>query len=46
MAKVIIIGAGFAGYTVALYLGSALGKKHEITMVNKYDYFLFISLLI
>ena len=46
MAKVIIIGAGFAGHTAALYLGSALGKKHEITVVNKYDYFLFIPSLI
>jgi sulfide:quinone oxidoreductase len=46
MAKVIIIGAGFAGHTAALYLGSALGKKHEITVINKYDYFLFIPSLV
>ena len=46
MAKVVIIGAGFAGHTAALYLGSALGKKHDITVVNKYDYFLFIPSLI
>jgi len=42
MAKVVIIGAGFAGHTAAMYLGDALGKKHEITVVNKYDYFGFV----
>jgi sulfide:quinone oxidoreductase len=39
MAKVVVIGAGFAGHTAALYLGDELGKSHEITMINKYDYF-------
>lgn len=39
MASVVIIGAGFAGHTAALYLGDELGKKHKITVVNKYDYF-------
>ena len=33
MAKVVIIGAGFAGHTAALYLGDKLGKKHTVTMV-------------
>lgn len=42
MAKVVVIGAGFAGHTAALYLGHYLGKKHEITVVNKYDYFGFV----
>ncbi len=46
MAKVVIIGAGFAGHTAALYLGSALGKDHQITVINRYDYFLFIPSLI
>lgn len=46
MAKVVVIGAGFAGHTAALYLGSALGKDHEVTVINKYDYFLFIPSLI
>jgi sulfide:quinone oxidoreductase len=31
MAKVVIVGAGFAGHTVALYLGAELGKDHEIS---------------
>ncbi len=39
MAKVVVIGAGFAGHTAALYLGDELGKSHEITVINKYDYF-------
>ena len=39
MTKVVVIGAGFAGQTAALYLGSALGKKHDITVINKYDIF-------
>lgn len=46
MAKVAIIGAGFAGHTAALYLGRHLGRKHEITVINKYDYFLFIPSLV
>jgi sulfide:quinone oxidoreductase len=42
MAKVAIIGAGFAGHTAALYLGDALGKDHEITMINRYHFFSYI----
>jgi len=42
MAKIAIIGAGFAGHTAALYLGSKLGKKHEVTMINKFDFFGFV----
>ncbi len=46
MAKVAIIGAGFAGQTAALYLGDALGKDHEITMINMSDRFLFVPSLV
>ena len=42
MAKVAIIGAGFAGHTAAMYLGDALGKNHEITMINKFEHFYYI----
>ncbi|NCC33870.1 MAG: NAD(P)/FAD-dependent oxidoreductase, partial [Chloroflexia bacterium] len=42
MARVVIIGAGFAGHTAALYLGAQLGKRHTITVVNRYDYFGFV----
>nr|MBP7688428.1 FAD-dependent oxidoreductase [Thermoflexales bacterium] len=46
MAKVVIIGAGFAGHTAAMYLGSVLGKQHEITMINQSDRFLFVPSLV
>ena len=46
MAKVVIIGAGFAGQTAALYLGSALGKDHEITLVNRSGRFLYVPSLV
>lgn len=42
MAKVVIVGAGFAGHTAALYLGNKIGKKHEITVVSNRDQFGFI----
>ena len=42
MAKIVIIGAGFAGHTAALYLGNALGKDHDVTMINKFEYFSYI----
>ena len=41
MSKVAIIGAGFAGQTAALYLGSALGRDHEITVINRSGRFLY-----
>ncbi len=39
MAKVVVIGAGFAGHTAALYLGSKLGKQHEVTVMSNRDVF-------
>ena len=42
MAKVAIIGAGFAGQTAALYLGDALGAEHEITVVNRLKSFSYV----
>lgn len=42
MANVVIVGAGFAGHTAALYLGEVLGKNHNITVVNRQDYFAYI----
>ena len=41
MSKVAIIGAGFAGQTAALYLGSALGRDHEISVINRSARFLY-----
>ena len=46
MAKIAIIGAGFAGHTAALYLGNAIGKDHEITMINMSDRFLYVPSLV
>jgi sulfide:quinone oxidoreductase len=46
VAKVVIIGAGFAGHTAAIYLGNKLGRDHEITMINKYKYFLYLPSLV
>lgn len=42
MANVVIIGAGFAGHTAALYLGKHLGRKHKITVINKFAEFSYI----
>jgi sulfide:quinone oxidoreductase len=42
MAKVAIIGAGFAGQTAALYLGDALGAEHEITVINRLKTFSYV----
>ncbi len=42
MAKVAIIGAGFAGQTAALYLGDALGSEHEITVINRLKDFSYV----
>ena len=46
MARIVILGAGFAGHTAAVYLGNRLGKDHEITVVNKYSYFCYLPSLI
>lgn len=42
MSKIVIIGAGFAGHTAALYLGDALGKNHDITVINRYEHFYYV----
>lgn len=42
MAKIAILGAGFAGHTAALHLGHRLGRNHEFTVVNRIDRFSFI----
>lgn len=39
MARVAIIGAGFAGQTAAMYLGDALRTGHEVTVINRLDQF-------
>ena len=42
MARVAILGAGFAGHTAALYLGSKLGKGHQVTVVNRLETFSYV----
>ncbi len=46
MAKVVIVGAGFAGHTTAMYLGQALGRDHDITVINMSDRFLYVPSLV
>jgi sulfide:quinone oxidoreductase len=42
MAKIVVLGAGFAGHTAALYLGSRLGRKHKVTVMSNRDVFAYI----
>lgn len=42
MAHVVILGAGTGGMPCAYELREALGKEHEITMINERDYFQFV----
>ncbi len=46
MAKVCVIGAGFAGHTAALYLGDKLGRDHEVTVINRSPDFVYIPSLV
>ena len=42
MAHVVILGAGTGGMPCAYELREALGKEHDVTMVNERDYFQFV----
>jgi sulfide:quinone oxidoreductase len=42
MTRVVVLGAGFAGHTAALYLAHKLGRNHEITVVNRIPKFSYI----
>lgn len=46
MAKICVIGAGFAGHTAAMYLGDKLGRNHEVTVINRSENFVFIPSLV
>lgn len=37
MARIVILGAGISGHTVARYLGKWIGKKHDIVVVSPND---------
>jgi len=41
MAKIVVIGTGLAGHTAVLYLGKKLGKNHSVTVINKYNIFVY-----
>ena len=43
--RVVIVGAGFAGYNAARELSRAAGASTEITVINSTDYFLYLPLL-
>jgi NADH:ubiquinone reductase (H+-translocating) len=45
MPRVVIVGAGFAGYRAARSLRRRLGEQYEIVLVNPTDYFLYLPLL-
>ncbi|MEV6489145.1 NAD(P)/FAD-dependent oxidoreductase [Actinoplanes sp. NPDC051633] len=45
MARVVIVGAGFAGYRAAQALHRTLGAEAEIVLINPTDYFLYLPLL-
>jgi NADH dehydrogenase len=43
--RVVIVGAGFAGYNAARELSRLAGASIEITVINPTDYFLYLPLL-
>jgi sulfide:quinone oxidoreductase len=42
MAHIVVLGAGTGGMPAAYELREALGKEHDITVVNERDYFQFV----
>ncbi|MEC1715907.1 NAD(P)/FAD-dependent oxidoreductase [Schinkia azotoformans] len=46
MANVVILGAGFAGQTAALYLRKKLTKDHQVTVINPWPRFTYIPSLV
>jgi sulfide:quinone oxidoreductase len=42
MAHIVVLGAGTGGLPCAYELREELGKEHEVTVVNQYDYFQFV----
>jgi NADH dehydrogenase len=43
--RVVIVGAGFAGYNAARELSRLAGASIEITVINSTDYFVYLPLL-
>lgn len=42
MAHIVILGAGIGGMPAAYEMKAAVGKKHEVTVINERDYFQFV----
>ncbi|MFO8156522.1 MAG: NAD(P)/FAD-dependent oxidoreductase [Pseudomonadota bacterium] len=42
MAHIVILGAGIGGVPAAYEMREALGKEHEVTVINATDYFQFV----
>ncbi|WP_326595562.1 NAD(P)/FAD-dependent oxidoreductase [Streptomyces sp. NBC_01803] len=43
--RIVIVGAGFAGYRTARQLSRTMGKRADIVLLNPTDYFLYLPLL-
>ncbi|HEX9542386.1 MAG TPA: FAD-dependent oxidoreductase [Streptosporangiaceae bacterium] len=43
--RVVIVGAGFAGYNAARKLSRLVGDTTEIVVINSADYFLYLPLM-
>ncbi len=46
MANVVVLGAGFAGQTAALYLKKELGQEHSVTVISGWPRFTYIPSLV
>ena len=45
VSRVVVVGAGFAGYHAARRLAERLDGEHDVVLVNAHDYFLYVPLL-
>ena len=43
--RVVIVGAGFAGFNAARELSRLVGMTTEIAVINSTDYFLYVPLM-
>ena len=43
--RVVIVGAGFAGFNAARELARLIGASTEVVVINSTDYFLYLPLL-
>ena len=43
--RVVIVGAGFAGFNAARELSKLVGATSEIVVINSTDYFLYLPLM-